>query len=77
MILHFVILVAQICGTPPKVEGCTSQVIVSSSENNALMVNTTITYTCPDNSTQTSTCSYSPGGALWVGDLDNCSVVTG
>ena len=76
--MMIVIHVAQICGTPPKVEGSTSQVIVSSSDNNALTVNTTITYNCSDNSTQMSVCSYSPsGGAQWVGDLDDCEIVTG
>lgn len=65
--------VAQICATPPVVDGSTSQVIVSSADNNALTVNTTITYTCPDNSTQTATCSYLPvGGAQWTGTLKDC-----
>jgi len=64
---------AQICGTPPTVKGATSQVIISDSGNNSFTVNTTITFTCPDNTTQTSTCSYLPmGGAQWIPDVQDC-----
>ena len=72
------LLIAQICGTAPSVGGSTSTVVVTESQDGAFTVNTTITYTCPDNSTQTARCEYAPvGGAQWVGTLQDCPSIVG
>ena len=50
--------------------------IVTDLSNGSFTVNTTVTFTCPDNTTQMATCSYLPvGGAQWVGDLTDCATV--
>ena len=70
---------AQICGAIPSVQGANTQVVLTDSSNGSYTVNTTVTYTCPDNTTtRMSTCTYAPvGGAQWLGDLEDCPVIVG
>ena len=69
---------AQTCGAIPSVQGAITQVVLTDLSNGSYTVNTTVTYTCPDNSTQISTCTYaSVGGAQWSGDLEDCVAVVG
>jgi len=66
---------AQICGAVPSVQGANSTVVVTESPDGAFTVNTTVTFTCPDNTIQNSRCEYAPvGGAQWVGTLRECPV---
>lgn len=70
---------AQVCGPYPSVQGSTTQVIITDPSNNgSYTVNTTITYTCPDNTTQSTTCSYAPGRITWnPATLQDCITVVG
>ena len=55
--------------------GASSTVVVTESPDGAFTVNTTITFTCPDNTTQNARCEYAPvGGAQWVGTLQRCNI---
>ena len=58
--------------------GASSTVVVTESPDGAFTVNTTVTYTCPDNTTQTARCEYAPvGGPQWVGSLQECNIIVG
>lgn len=70
--------IAQMCNSAyPSVKDATSRVVQNSPSNNTYMVNTTVIYTCPDNSTRSTTCSYrTQGGTQWIPNtLDACPVV--
>jgi len=75
LILYTFLQLAQVCGPYPSVQGSNTKVVLTGLSNNgSYTVNTTVTYTCPDNTTQVSTCSYVPqGGAIWIpSNLQGC-----
>ncbi|XP_065903162.1 uncharacterized protein [Dysidea avara] len=68
--------IPQICDTAPSVRGASSTIVMTEPPDGAFTINTTIIYTCPDNTTQTSKCEYaSIGRAQWVGNLQDCTII--